>query len=101
MPAFTQGEGFGERADNCVARHIVDELGHRCAADRAHIGGPIPDRVEYGLVLVEGLFVAANLDREFAGCRAGRTAAHGGIEHVQTFFGKGRVQLLHDARRIC
>jgi GAF domain-containing protein len=29
-----------------------------------------------------------------------RAAAHRGIEHVQTLFGKGRVQLLHDARRI-
>jgi hypothetical protein len=79
----------------------VDKLGHRGTANRAHIRGLISDRVEHGLVLVEDVFVAANPDREFAGCRAARAAAHRGIEHVQTLFGKGRVQFLHDARRIC
>jgi hypothetical protein len=34
-----QSEGFGERADDCIARHIVDELGRRGAADRAYIRG--------------------------------------------------------------
>jgi len=66
MPRLhAHGEGFGERTDDCIPRHVVDELGHGGAADRADIGGLVADSVEHGLVLVENVFVPSYPDRHF------------------------------------
>ena len=86
-----EGEGFGERTDDRIARHIVDELGHGGAADRPDIGGFVADRVEHGHVSVENVFVPADPDRELAGCRTSRTAAHGRVQHVRTLPGEDSV----------
>jgi len=43
---------------------------------------------------------SADPDRELAGRRPCRAAAHGRVQHVRTLLGEGSVELLHDARRI-
>jgi hypothetical protein len=95
-----QGEGFRERTDERIARHVVDELGDRRGADRPDIGGLVAHRVEHGLVSVEHVLVPADPDRELAGRCARGAAAHRRVQHVRALPGKGGVQLLHEAGRI-
>ena len=95
----------GERLSKCagdrIARHVVHELGYRRGADRPDIGRAIAHRVEHGLVPVKCGFVATNPDRHLARRSTRRPAAHRRIEHMRALGGKGLVNFLHDALRVC
>ena len=93
MPS-TEGGHVAER------QHVVDQLGHRAAAELAHVDHVGAERLQHRQRIVEHLLVAAHHDGDGRGFGARRAAAHRRIEHGDALGGHGGADLLHHRGRV-